>query len=126
MTEAEAWEVAHIIWGNAVSIMAIYVSILTGYLVVAYTAGKTMTKTQITIVNMLYIGLSVSLLLSFLAFTFNASKMEHLALAMATQSEIIPRPSFAYAVAGFLSFCLVATLKFMWDERAKNGEKKVA
>lgn len=62
------------------------------------------------------------LFLSFLAFIFNASKMEYLALTMATQSEIIPRPYFAHTVAGFLGFCLVASLKFMWDERAKNGE----
>ena len=117
MSEAELLEIANANFGNGVSIMALFLSLLSGYLIVAYIVGSKMTRSQVMIVNTLYIGLGAFLILSMIAFSTNANEQMEIAFEMTTQRSIEPNPYLAHIVTSFLAFCLAASLKFMWDIR---------
>jgi hypothetical protein len=121
VSESELMEIGQALWGNSISVIAIYLTVLSGYLIVAYTAGAAMNSSQIRIINILYIGLSIFLLFGTVAFAINASEVDSLAFAMTTQRKIVPTPYFAYVISFFLIFCHLASLKFMKDLRRENG-----
>ena len=121
MSEAELMEISNAMWSNAISIIAIFITILSGYLIISYVAGKNMEKKQVQIITALYVGLSVFMLLGFISFSINAGAFDQLAFEMSTQRETAPRSYLAYIIAAFLVFCHLGSLKFMWDVRnAKN------
>jgi hypothetical protein len=117
MTEAELMAVSQESWSNAISLVAIFVSILSGYLIVAYLAGKNMTRSQIVIVNTLFIGLAGFLVLAQLAFSNTSAELDYLALQISTQRSVEPQPYLAYTLTMFYGICIIAALKFMWDVR---------
>jgi hypothetical protein len=47
----------------------------------------------------------------------NANELDYLALKVSVQRDHASRGYLAYVVATFLSFCHLASLKFMWDVR---------
>ena len=122
MSESELMEVAQAVWANAIAIGAIFITILSGYLIVAYTAGAAMNSSQIRIVNSLYIALNLFLIGSFLGFAINAAELESLAIDMSTQRKVFPLPYFSYGFSVVFLFCHVASLKFMNDVRPKGNE----
>lgn len=120
MTEAELLGASQAIWGNAISLLAILITVLSGFLIIAYSAGKELSKRQVRIICTLYIGLSIFLLASAVSFIGAASELDRISIAMTTQREIIPRGYLAYSVAAFMVFCHLASLFFMWDARKSN------
>lgn len=120
MSESELMEISQATWGNAISIIAIYITVLSGYLIAAYIAGAAMSSNQIRIINTLYIGLSIFLLAGSLGFALNAAELNSLAYAMTTQRKIVPTPYLAYVIVFFLAFSHLASLKFMKDIRRGN------
>lgn len=122
MTESELMEVAQVVWANAISLGALFITILSGYLIVAYVVGAAMSPNQLRIVNVLYVGLNVFLIGSFLGFAVNASELESLAFDMTTQREVVPLPYFSYGISGLFLFCHFASLKFMADIRRDGNE----
>ena len=117
MAEAELLEVSSMMWGNAISLMGLIITLISGYLIAAYIAGSGMTHSQAVIINILYIGFALFLILSMLAFGRSAGEMDTLAFEMTTQRTSPPTTYLAYSVAGFVSFCVFASLKFMRDIR---------
>ena len=55
MTEYEISDIAGNAFGNGVSSFTVFFSIVTAYLVAAHTAGKSLSTTQIAIVNICYL-----------------------------------------------------------------------
>ena len=117
MSQFEMMVIAQENWSNAIAISAIVMSLLSGYLVVAYTAAKKMTVSQVTIVNILYSGLTLFTMASFAKFVSNAGYWGYLAMSEQTRQATEPNIFLAYTIAGFLCFCFLASLKFMWDVR---------
>ena len=97
--------------------MGLLITLISGYLIAAYIAGKGLTYSQAVIVNVLYIGFATFLVLSMFAFFQAAGELEELAFDMSTTRSIAPRPLLAYLVGSFGSVCVAASLKFMWDIR---------
>ena len=122
MTELEWMEVGQALWGNALSGMAIYITVLSGYLIIAYVAGSEMKVGQLCVVNFIYIGFSLFLILGFYAFAVNASEADLIAYSMTTQRQIPPTGFLGYVVGGFMVLCLGGSLKFMWDIRRDHRE----
>jgi len=56
MTESELLSIAQEAWSNNLALTAIYLSVVTGYLVVAYSAGKKLTSNQMIIVSSLLLS----------------------------------------------------------------------
>ncbi len=109
--------VAQEYWSNAISIGAIIMTLMSGYLVVAYVAAVNMTSAQVTIVNVLYSGLMLFDIASFESFVSKAGYWSARAYATRTVEAEAPDTYLAYVVTGFLLFCFLASLKFMWDVR---------
>jgi hypothetical protein len=55
MTEYEISDIAGNAFGNGMNSFTVFFSIVTAYLVAAHTAGKSLSTTQIVIVNMCYV-----------------------------------------------------------------------
>jgi hypothetical protein len=55
MELAELVQATQAAWSNVISIGALIITIISGYLVVAYVAGRDMTRSQVVIVNSLYV-----------------------------------------------------------------------
>ena len=117
MNEMEVLEVANIMWGNSISLIGIVITLISGYLIAAYIAGSSMTHSQAVIINILYTGFALFLILAMLAFSHSAGELDTIAFEMTTHRVSPPRTYLAYAVASFVSFCVLASLKFMWDIR---------
>ena len=48
-------EVAFVTWGNVATLLALLITIISGYMVVAYTAAAKMTRQQVTLINIIYL-----------------------------------------------------------------------
>ena len=101
MTESELLEHGAAFWGNAIAIRAILITLLSGYIIAAYVAGKDMTQSQLIIVNTLYLGICALLLTAMLITGQIASEMEMIAFEITTQRKSAPGGDFLYVLFGF-------------------------
>ena len=122
MTESELLELGAAFWSNAIALTAIFITVLSGYIICAYVAGKSLTRSQITIVNTLYLGVSALLLLSMLITGQTAIEMEKIAFEITVQRKHPPGEFFPYMFIAFWSFCVFLSVKFMWDIRHAKSE----
>ena len=122
MTEAELIDAAQATWGNVISIIAILISLLSGYIVLAYVAAEKMTVAQVTIVNTLYILIYTLFLGSNYTLTTRATEMAELSIQKSTERVMGPTPELPILLVIVFGFCLLASLKFMWDVRHPNTE----
>ena len=117
MSEAELLEISNIMWSNAISLLGLAITLISGYLIVAYIAGAKLTHSQAIIINTLYIGFALLLFLTMMSFSHSAGELATVAFEMSTQLTNPPRTILAYAIGTFVTFCVAASLKFMWDIR---------
>jgi hypothetical protein len=122
MVEAELLEISNMAWGNSIALVGLVITLISGYLIAAYIIGANMTHSQSVIINILYVGFASFLILSFFAFSLGATELDTIAYEMSTQRSNEPRAELAYAVGIFMSFCILASLKFMWDIRHPRSE----
>ena len=122
MTEAELIQTAQAIWGNVITMCTIEITLLTGYIVVAYLAGNDLNRSQVVIVNTLYILLSIFALMSIYSMSMRATEMAVLSISMSEQRNLGPTLWLPIGVAVIFAFCLLASLKFMWDVRHPRTE----
>jgi hypothetical protein len=100
------------------------ISVISGYLVIAYSAGSDMTRSQVTIVNTLYLFISTSTLWALLALADRAATFEDIAYAM-TSGPVAELESRGDAAAGMMvafALAIAASFKFMWDIRHPKRE----
>ena len=122
MTEAELISAAQAIWANVIALMAMMISILSAYLVVAYMAGNKMTHSQTVIVNSLYMLITIFLMWAMFVLVQRGNEMATLAIEMTTQRTLGPTAYVALAIVGIFGACSLASLKFMWDIRHPEAE----
>ena len=122
MTEAELVSAAQALWANVIALMAILLSVVSAYLIVAYLAGSKLTRSQAVIVNSLYILVSVYLVWGSFSLAERAIEHATIAIDMSTQRELGPTPNVARALVALFGVCSLASLKFMWDVRHPKTE----
>jgi len=120
VSEYELLDLGLNLWGNAISILAIDITVLSGYLAVAYIVGSKLKTNQLVVINFLYIGISIFLLLAGLVFVINAAENDQLAFQMTTQRTVSPVSYIAYVITGFFAIAHIASLWFMWNIRKEN------
>ena len=122
MTEGELWELILISQGNTSSTIAIYLSIVSGYLAISYLVGANLSRSQTVTINGLFlVGGMVSIMptvayLNRAAFLLQFVNEEYKSPA----SALIPMGPPVVGI--FLVFGLFACLKFMWDIRNPKTE----
>ncbi len=117
-------EASFVAWGNVISLLALLITIISGYLVVAYIAGAKMTRPQVTLINVLYVTMSAFLIWACREMALRAAIFEDTAYGMATGpvSELYARGDVAVAIISAFSLALLASFKFMWDVRHPKAE----
>ena len=117
MNYAELVESTTLFFGVAADLLAIYLTVTSGYLIVAFLVGERLTRPQVGLISLLYILVS-----SFTSYTFYAMSMR----AMYYNSKQIPidpdvpiygSTAFVTSFSVFLALGIIASLKFMWDVR---------
>ena len=102
--------------------MAILLSVVSAYLIVAYLAGSKLTHSQAVIVNSLYVLVSVFLVWAMFVLAQRGIEVATLAIDLSTQRELGSTPNVARALIAVFGVCSLASLKFMWDVRHPNTE----
>jgi hypothetical protein len=102
--------------GGASSAMSLYLTVLSGYLLVAYLAGKQLSFLQTTIVTVLFMFFTTTNTIATVSYTQSAYYFGH------TYGEGRV-PSWGAPVIGVLLFFgIMAAVKFMWDVRHPKTE----
>jgi hypothetical protein len=122
VTEAELIQTAQAIWGNMISMTTIEITLLTGYIIVAYMAGKDLNRSQVTIVNTLYVLLSIFALMGMYTMSMRATEMAVLSIGISEYRTLGPTLWLPLGVVVIFVFCILASLKFMWDVRHPKTE----
>ena len=117
MSEAELWELILISQGNMGSMLAVFLSLVSAYLIVAYLVGNSLTRVQYITVTLLF---SVAGLISAIA--------SHAFLSRAAFLLQFTDPTYRSPASAFIPYTphitstllilgILAALKFMWDVR---------
>ena len=117
MTEAELVQAWGNFLGNSQTAMALYVSILSGYLVIAYVAGRKLSRLQVRVVSTLFA--TTALYVTFILTVWWQRALEFALEAKALNpNRIVTNSQFGVYGTGLL-FCMgiLAALYFMWDVR---------
>lgn len=117
MTEAELLEAASNNWSNVISLMTIFISVVSGYLVIGYLVGKELNTKQVALVNALYgafVGFCV-----YAVYMFSSAAVEHgnLALEISRQRSMAPSQVIPVVFVSINIPIILASYKFMWDIR---------
>ena len=121
MSEAELFEAGQFAYSNSLAAFTIYITLLSGYIVVAFIVGEKLVGSQTVIINTLYSLIMFTVLAAFVSFARIGYESNYLALEMSTLRKIAPLPWVAEVAVVVMVFCYLASLKFMWDIRhAKN------
>jgi hypothetical protein len=122
MEGIELIEAAGTYYGLGVDVLTLYITITSGYLIVAYLIGDKLTKTQVAIVNTLYIVMSsiaaygtTIWIVRGVYFSLQQSAIEVGMPLHATY--IVPAMIGVFMIGG-----IVTCLKFMWDVRHPKAE----
>jgi len=102
--------------GGANGAMTLYLTVTSGYLLVAYLAGKELTRLQAAIITCLYMGFTATNTLAVISF-FNAAI--HYGHTYGTGRMPLWPP---YIVGTMFFLGILACLKFMWDVRHPKTE----
>jgi len=118
MTQYELADLAQSAFGNATSAFAVNLSILSGYLIVSYLVGDKLSRTQVVILNSLFV-LTAGFIV-FLVVGYASSGVRFATLAapeIASERFFTAKPWTVYAVGGINVIGIVAALYFMYDKR---------
>jgi hypothetical protein len=121
MTEAEYLEAISSLSSNMTATYAIFISVVGGYLVVAYNVGTRISSAQLWIINTLYLVTTSFVLLSIFE---TIVQIQSLALELAqinSKRTFIGIPYGARVTGVINLFVLAASIKFMADIR-KNSD----
>ena len=122
MSEAELMEFGSSAWSNTIALTALFVTILSGYIVTAFVAGNRLSASQLIIINGTSIILSGLFVSSIYAFSRAALEAEMLAFEMSVQRQMAPIPELICALLILYVVLVFASLKFMWDVRKSKPD----
>jgi hypothetical protein len=128
MTAAEWMELYTSSTANGLTAQATLLTLVSGYIVVAYLVGERLTTLQVSVTNLVYVGGSISTLSSNYVSVLEAlnAKAQAVALEANMPSMITGGDgslnSFAATVALLNGLFILASLCFMWQVRHPKTE----
>ncbi len=119
MTEYEAVTLAQSLLSNASNMYVIFLSFLSGYLLVAHLAGETLTRSQLLLITALYIPTMMYTLYGWHAFTQLGA--HYMAIANNLSEEASRGEQRLLLFGLFINLAItLAPLKYMYDVRRSN------
>ena len=122
MTESELVEAWGLFLGNSQTGLGLYLSILSGYLIIAYLVGAKLTRLQVWIVTTLFIWSSASVSLWFAAWWGRALEFALEAKKLNPERQVDNSPEALLVFTLMLWGGIVASLFFMWSVRHPKTE----
>ncbi len=120
MTDAELFELIAIIHSNAISVVALYLTAVTGYLIAAYMVGEKLSSLQTTVVTVLFLW--IALFCTYGAIGYFSRTMDFHNQLSVKPSGLAMNVWVAYIIGGFQTLGIFACCKFMWDVRHPKTE----
>lgn len=120
MNETEIMEVLQAAYSNQVATFAVFLTMISGYLVLAYMIGNKLDRTQIVIVNSLFLIFATLNVMTSFSFVNVADIYLVELIAVNPERERLYAPEFKWIVAGVHVLVIGACLKFMYDIRKKK------
>jgi hypothetical protein len=122
MTGYELGDMFNSTAGLVVSILAVYLTFTSAYLVAAFVSGSSLTTSQCVIVSVLYLVAAGICVIAMPAATGRAVWMADQLRAMETSDPIAITSLVQYTLFGVTAMGIVASFKFMWDVRHPKNE----
>ena len=117
MTEAELVDAWGLFLGNSQTALGLYLSVLTGYLIIAYLVGEKLTRTQVVIVTVLYVCANTIISLWFFAWWSRALEFAMEAKQLNPNRQVANSVGATWSITVMLFMAIVASLYFMWSIR---------
>ena len=119
MTESELMELSQLALSNMLGAFTIFISLASGYLLVAYLVGKKLTRSQYWFINTLFLLTMVLISSAIHEFINTALTSVIAAKELSNSSGLISEQSWwAVPITYLIDFFIIAgCLKFMWDVR---------
>ena len=118
MTPYEYADLAQSAFGNAASTFAVNLTILSAYLIAAYTVGDKLTRTQLAILNVLFVLSSAFTVFTIVGFASSGVRFAALAYPeVVRDSFFTAKPWSVYALGAFNAFAILAAVYFMSSTR---------
>jgi len=122
MTEAELIEAWGLFLGNSQTAMALYLSILSGYLIIAYLVGRKLSRTQVIILSTMFVFASSFCTLVLTVWWQRALEFALEAQAINPERIVSNSKDAVRMVAALFSLGILASLYFMWNVRHAETE----
>jgi len=107
-------------FSNSLAAIAIYITLVFAYLAAAYFVGKDLTRTQVSILNALFVTFSIINAFGVAAYTNGGVQLAIRSGLTNPANVFAPRLWVAPTVAIALLIGILMCLKFMWDLRHSN------
>ena len=117
MSEYELADYVSSMMGNFLSVITIYFSIITAYVVAAFASGSKLTTTQLVIVNAVFV-MAAGIIGSLTVVIFNRFYIFASQLQAINNSSVLV--NFTVPLAVLLITLFVSSLVFMWTVRRTN------
>ena len=122
MTEAELVEAWGLFLGNSQTALGLYLSVLSGYLIIAYLVGDKLTRAQVVIVTVLYVCATTIITLWFFAWWSRALEFAMEAKQLNPDRQVANSVQTTWSITVMLFMAIVASLYFMWSIRHPKKE----
>ncbi len=122
MTEAELVEAWGLFLGNSQTAMALYLSILSGYLIIAYLIGRKLSRTQVIILSTMFLFASAFCTLVLTTWWQRALEFALEAQAINPERTVTNSQEGVRMVAVLFSLGILSSLYFMWNVRHSEDE----
>lgn len=122
MTEAELVEAWGQFLGNSQTAMALYLSILSGYLIIAYLVGRKLSRTQVIILSTMFLFASAFCTMILTTWWQRALEFALEAQVINPERVVSNSQTAVRGVAVLFSLGILSSLYFMWNIRHTEEE----
>jgi predicted anti-sigma-YlaC factor YlaD len=122
VTEYELTDLMMSAANGGTAVIGIFFTILSGYLIAAWLIGEKLTRTQVIMVNILYLSSATMMIWAWIARFSAALRFQNQLLVLNPQ---LTESVTIYIITGFSSILFIlilVSLKFMWDVRHPKTE----
>ena len=118
MTPYEALDLAQSTFSNSLAAYAVFLSVVTGYLVTAYLVGSELSGAQVRLLTLLFLIIVLILIWSMSAYAYWGGEFSNMARPEGVErSAMAPQPWLPEFLAVVNSFTVAACIVFMWNIR---------
>ena len=122
MEAADYLEAATSYFGLTIDTLSFYMTVTSGYLIVAYLAGAKLSRSQIAVISTLYIFMASIATYGLYAFVARGSAFSHKHSALDPGMVVYATPVLAVVLSVTLAGGIIASLLFMWNIRRTKTE----